>query len=169
MIKGGKGGANTNKTGLAFEKATSLEEALRGSGFNIEDFKIYQATTLKGELAPKNRFYRFLEARDVDWKSLISAKLLPDDAVFSVAANQMAVVETKWQQVSGSTDEKLQTVGFKVRQYTKLLKEAGVELKFIYLLSDWFTHPRYADVLQYIVDSGASYHFMSVPLEELEL
>jgi hypothetical protein len=42
-------------------------------------------------------------------------------------------------------------------------------VKFIYLLSDWFTQPRYADVLEYIKDSGADYHFETLPLELLDL
>jgi hypothetical protein len=60
-------------------------------------------------------------------------------------------------------------VGFKIRQYNRLVEGTGIEVKFIYLLNDWFTHPSYSDVLEYIVESGASYHFLSVPLEELEL
>lgn len=169
MIKDGKGGANTNKTGLAFEKKTSLEDALIEANFTIENFKVYEADQLKGELAPKHQLYRFLEARDVDWKERISSKLLPDDTFYNTSSEKLHVIEKKWQETSGSVDEKLQTVGFKIRQYNRLVEGTGIEIKFIYLLNDWFTKPAYADVLQYIVDSGASYHFNTVPLSELEL
>lgn len=169
MKKGGVGGANTNKTGLEFERKTSLEEALKAADFTVDGFKVYQADELKAELAGKFQFYKFLEAREVAWRSIVSGRLLPDDALFSISGNRMNIIEKKWQEVSGSVDEKLQTVGFKIRQYKKLLDPAGVELKFIYLLNDWFTQPQYADVLDYIVECGGSYHFMKVPLEELEL
>lgn len=168
-VKGGTGGANTNKTGLAFERKTSLEDALREADFEVRGFKIYDATEFIGELAPKYQFYKFLESRDIDWQNRISKRLLPDDAVFSVAGNRLTVIEKKWQEVSGSVDEKLQTVGFKIRQYNRLLEGSGIEFKFVYLLNDWFAKPEYDDVREYIVESGASYHFYSVPLEELEL
>jgi hypothetical protein len=168
-VKGGKGGANTNKTGLAFERKTSLEEALIAADFEVNGFKVYQADELKAELAPKYQFYKFLESKDVDWRPLVSKRLLPDDALFSIAGNRMNIIEKKWQETSGSVDEKLQTIGFKIRQYNRLLAPAGIDLKFIYLLNDWFTKPEYDDVRDYILETGGSYHFLKVPLSELEL
>ena len=169
MIKDGTGGANTNKTGLEFERRTSLEDALVAANFSVDGFKVYQASELKAELAPKFQFYKFLDSREIDWKPRISKRLLPDDAIYSVAGHRMSIIEKKWQEVSGSVDEKLQTVGFKIRQYNRLLEGTGIELKFIYLLNDWFAKPEYDDVREYILESGASYHFYKVPLEELEL
>lgn len=168
-VRGGTGGANTNKSGLEFERQTSLEDALRDANFDVREFKIYDASNLVGELAPKYQFYKFLESRDIDWKNRVSKRLLPDDAVFSVAGNRLTVIEKKWQEVSGSVDEKLQTVGFKIRQYNRLLEGSGIEFKFVYLLNDWFAKPEYDDVRDYIIETGATYHFYSVPLDELEL
>jgi hypothetical protein len=167
-VKGGTGGGRTT-TGLEFEKKTSLADALEEADFRIEKFKVYESTNLVGELAGKGQLYRFLEARDIAWKDRISKRLLPDDAIYSYANHKMTVIEKKWQEVEGSVDEKLQTVGFKIRQYNRLLEGTGIEFKFIYLLNDWFADPRYADVLEYIIETGGSYHFNSVPLEELEL
>jgi hypothetical protein len=168
-VRGGTGGANTNITGLAFERKTSLEDALRAADFEVQGFKVFESGHLKAELAPKHQFYKFLEAREVNWNDRVTKRLLPDDALFSVDANRMNIIEKKWQEVSGSVDEKLQTCGFKIRQYNKLLAGTGIQVKFIYLLNDWFAHPSYADVLEYIVESGGSYHFNAVPLDELEL
>lgn len=168
MIKGGVGGSGT-KTGLRFERETSLEEALTKADFQVDGFKVYERKQLVGELAPKHQLYKFLEAREVDWKSRVAKKLLPDEALYSVRSNHLNVIEKKWQESGGSVDEKLQTVGFKIRQYNRLLDETGIQIKFIYLLNDWFAAPSYMDVLEYIVESGGSYHFNSVPLEELEL
>lgn len=167
-VKGGKGGGRTT-TGLAFEKKTSLADALELADFKVENFKVYEAENLVGELAGKSQLYKFLEAREIAWAERISKRLLPDDAIYSYSKHKMTVIEKKWQEVEGSVDEKLQTVGFKIRQYNRLLDGTGIEFKFIYLLNDWFADPRYADVLEYIVETGGSYHFNSVPLEELEL
>jgi phosphoribulokinase len=168
MIKGGSGGGSTT-TGLKFEKETSLEEALKLANFQVDGFKVYEKEQFVGELAPKHQLYKFLEAREVDWKSRVSKKLLPDEAFFTNKSKHLHIIEKKWQEVGGSVDEKLQTVGFKIRQYNKLLEKTGISVKFIYLLNDWFAAPSYSDVLEYIVESGGSYHFNSVPLEELEL
>lgn len=169
MIKGGVGGANTNLTGLRFEKETSLEQALKDAGFQVEKFQISKAGLYVGDLVGKSRLYKFLEANEVDWHTRISAKLLPDDAIYSLKAKKLTVIEKKWQEVSGSVDEKLQTCGFKLRQYNRLVEQLGIEVQYVYLLNDWFAQPRYADVLDYIRESGADYHFKSVPLELLDL
>lgn len=169
MIKGGKGGANTNKTGLAFEKRTSLEDALQAADFRVEEFKVFRGENLLGELAGKNRLYKYLENNFDGWTNPLSSKLLPDDALFTVKSNRLHIIEKKWQEVSGSVDEKLQTCGFKIRQYKRLLDGTGLELKFTYLLNDWFTQSGYTDVLDYIEEQGATYHFNSVPLNELDL
>jgi hypothetical protein len=169
MIKGGTGGANTNKTGLKFEKDTSLEESLRNNGFHVEEDHIFLNHQEKGLLLGKGRLYRFLEGNDVDWKSIVSARLLPDDAVLATQTNRLTIVEKKWQEVSGSVDEKLQTCGFKLRQYRRLAEPLGMEVQYVYLLNDWFAHPRYQDVLSYIQEVGADFHFKSLPLELLGL
>lgn len=169
MIKGGKGGANTNVTGLAFERITSLEDALKAANFEVEKFKVSSEGVYVGELLGKSRLYKFLEAKDVDWKSRVSSKLLPDEALYALNSKKLTVIEKKWQEVSGSVDEKLQTCGFKMRQYRNLVDGLGIQVQFVYLLNDWFTQPRYADVLAYIRESGADYHFKSVPLELLDL
>jgi len=167
-VKGGTGGGNTT-TGLTFEKKTSLAEALVAADFRVENFRVYDGSDFIGELAPKGQLYRFLEARHVSWRGRLSSKLLPDEAIYSVAGNKLTVIEKKWQEVSGSVDEKLQTAGFKIRQYKRLLDGTGIDFKYVYLLNDWFADPRYDDVRAYILETGASYHFLTVPLEELEL
>jgi hypothetical protein len=169
MIKGGKGGANTNVTGLGFEKATSLEDALRAASFEVEKFMVSSDGVYVGELLGKSRLYRFLEAKEVDWKSRVSSKLLPDEALYALKSKKLTVIEKKWQEVGGSVDEKLQTSGFKLRQYRNLVDGLGIEVQFVYLLNDWFTQHRYSDVLAYIKESGADYHFKSVPLGLLDL
>jgi hypothetical protein len=169
MIKGGTGGANTNKSGLEFERETSLSTALGTAGFTMEGDNIWRASLHVGQLIEKNKLYRFLDSEGVDWGQLISSKLLPDEACYSVSKRSVTVVEKKWQEVSGSVDEKLQTCGFKIRQYKKLFEPIGIEVKYVYLLNDWFAHPKYHDVLEYIQEVGADFHFKNLPLELLDL
>lgn len=169
MIKGGKGGANTNLTGLAFEEKTSLEEALKVAGFEVEKFVVSKEGKILGELAGQDRLYNFLKARDVDWSKRISRKLKPDEALYSLKAKKLTIVEKKFQNVNGSVDEKLQTSGFKLKQYRRLVDGLGIEVQYVYLLSDYFANPRYQDVLEHIRESGADYHFESLPLELLDL
>lgn len=170
MIKGGTGGANTNVTGLQFERETSLASALQAAGFEIDGNKIiHEDKSHVGLLLGKSRIYRFLDAEGVDWKNIISSRLLPDEACLSLTNLKLTVVEKKWQEVGGSVDEKLQTCGFKLRQYSRLFSPLGIEVRYVYLLNDWFSHPRYQDVLDYIREVGADYHFKSLPLELLDL
>ena len=76
----------------------------------------------------------------------------------------------KNKEIAGSTDEKLQTCGFKIRQYRKLLSQLNVEVQYVYILNDWFKKPEYKDVLDYIISiSGCSYYFNYLPLQKIGL
>lgn len=170
MIKGGTGGASTNITGLKFERDTSLALALQAAGFEIKDRDILREDgSLAGLLLGKSQIYKFLDAEGVDWQKIVSSRLLPDEACLSLTNQRLTVVEKKWQETPGSVDEKLQTCGFKIRQYSRLFAPLEIEVKYVYLLNDWFSHPRYQDVLDYIKEVGADYHFKSLPLSLLEL
>jgi hypothetical protein len=117
----------------------------------------------------KYKFYKFLEAEGVDWKSLVSKRLLPDDSIYVIINNTMFIIECKFQQSEGSVDEKLQTCDFKKKQYQKLLSQLNMEVEYIYLLSDWFKNPKYKDVLDYIISVRCSYYFEYIPLHKLGL
>lgn len=174
MKKDGIGGANT-LTGLAFEGKTDLESFLisqkgyssakNGNGF-IEIF--YQDKSV-AYIFKKHDLYRFLHSRNVDWKTILSKKLLPDDSIYVVVKNILYIIECKFQQVAGSVDEKLQTCDFKKKQYKKLLAPLNIDVEYIYLLSDWFKKPEYKDVLDYIVSVGCSYYFGYIPLNKFNL
>lgn len=105
----------------------------------------------------------------IDWKSLVSKRLLPDDSIFVIIANTLFVIECKFQRVAGSVDEKLQTCDFKKKQYQKLLSRANIEVEYIYLLGDWFRKPEYKDVLDYIHSVHCHYFFEYIPLAKIGL
>jgi len=169
MIFGGKGGENT-KTGLVFEGTTDLSEFLNSqNGYKVEDGNVYFNEELVGRIFKKYGFYKFLDELKIEWKGLISKRLLPDDSIFVIIANTLFIIECKFQQVAGSVDEKLQTCDFKRKQYQKLLAPANIEVEYIYLLSDWFRKPEYKDVLDYIHSVHCYYFFEYIPLVKLGL
>lgn len=169
MIVGGKGGGNT-KTGLKFEGKTDLSEFLNlQKGYKVLEGKVFYKDELVGRIFKKYAFYKFLDELQIDWKSFISKRLLPDDSIFVIIANTLYIIECKFQQVAGSVDEKLQTCDFKRKQYQKLLAPANIEVEYIYLLSDWFRKKAYKDVLDYIHSVHCYYFFEYIPLVKLGL
>ncbi len=169
MISKGKGGSNT-KTGLVFEGKTDLSTFLNSQkGYSVKDNEVFYNKKLIARIFKKFGFYTFLEEQKVNWKSLISKKLLPDDSIYVIINNTLFIIECKFQQVAGSVDEKLQTCDFKKKQYQKLLSQLNIEVEYIYLLSDWFKKPEYKDVLDYIISVRCSYYFEYIPLNKLGL
>jgi hypothetical protein len=165
MIKNGKGGANT-LTGLHFEKRISLKVAFEGTkGYSVEGNAVSYLGRKVAELYPKHRLYKeLLGPNGVDYRKIISKKLLPDDAVFILKNKSMFIVEIKFQEVAGSVDEKLQTCGFKKQQYEKLLAPLGIKVVYTYVFNDWFRKPEYKDSLEYVKNCGCHYFFNDIPL-----
>ena len=169
MKTGGKGGANT-KTGLVFEGKTDLTTFLsKQKYYSVEEDNVYFKNKLVARVFKKYSFYKFLEEEGVDWKSIVSKRLLPDDSIYVIINNTMFIIECKFQQSEGSVDEKLQTCDFKKKQYQKLLSQLNMEVEYIYLLSEWFKNPKYKDVLDYIISVRCSYYFEYIPLHKLGL
>jgi len=169
MIKGGTGGGST-KTGLFFEGKTDLATFLNSQkGYEIKKGHVYFKGKLEGRIFKKHELYKFLEELKIDWREIISKKLLPDDSIYIIIKNTLYIIECKFQIVAGSVDEKLQTCDFKKKQYQKLFSRANIEVEYIYLLSDWFKKPGYKDVLDYVISVRCSYYFNYIPLEKLGL
>ncbi len=169
MKAGGTGGANT-KTGLVFEGKTDLATFLNAQkNYCVVDENVYYRGKLVARVFKKFAFYKFLEEYKIDWKKLISKRLLPDDCIFVIIKNTLYIIECKFQRVAGSVDEKLQTCDFKKKQYQKLLSKANIDVEYVYLLSDWFRKPEYKDVLDYIHSVRCQYYFEYIPLKKLGL
>lgn len=168
MIKGGKGGANT-KTGLHFEERVSFCDLIGARNcYSVENGRITYNGEEIAQSLKKHDLYKFLESRGLSYKEIISKKLLPDDAIFVPAKNKIFIIEIKFQDVAGSTDEKLQTCDFKIKQYRKIFGPLGIDVEYIYVLNDWFRKPEYKDVLDYISSiDGCSYYFNELPLSVL--
>lgn len=110
----------------------------------------------------KHNLYRYMDKLGIKWDDVISKKLLPDEAYFDEHTKELKIYEKKFQQVSGSADEKPQTCAFKIFQFRKIGKAIGAEkVTYTYLLSKWFAKPEYKDMLDYIKSiDGCDYQIM---------
>src|SRR3989338_5430976 len=110
MRKGGIGGGKTI-TGLKFESRITLEKVIFSlPGYKVSEDKIIFRGQKVAELYGKHKLYKnLLSPRGIDYSTLISKKLIPDDAIFVLKNKTLYIVEIKFQEVAGSVDEKLQT------------------------------------------------------------
>lgn len=181
MVRGGLGGANT-QTGIAFERNIDIVTYLHNDvdGYTCRQkpvnkkhqsmgFDIFFNNNLVAESFKKNELYRFLEQRGFDWTKILSKQLLPDDAIYVIHENTVFIIEIKYQEVAGSVDEKLQTCGFKLKQYRRLFAPLNHNVEYIYILNDWFRDPKYKDTLDYIIEMNCKYYFEFLPLHEIGL
>lgn len=169
MKTGGIGGGNTI-TGLNFEKKTDILKLLKSKKwYKVKGNIIYYEDKEVAKSFKKNGLYKFIETKGVNYKKILSKKLLPDEAIYVIINNTLFIIEVKFQKVAGSVDEKLQTCDFKRKQYAKLMASLNIEVEYIYILSDWFRNPAYKDVLDYIISVGCQYYFKYLPLQKLGL
>lgn len=169
MKKKGTGGGNTI-TGLNFERGKDILSILaKTKGYSVKGNVIFYDGKEVARSYRKYGLYKYLELEGVDWRKIISKRLLPDEAIYVIVRNTLYVIEMKYQEVGGSVDEKLQTCDFKKKQYKKLMAPLNIEVEFIYILSDWFRKPEYKDTLDYIISVGCQYYFQYLPLQKLGL
>ena len=129
-------------TGLQFEEQVQV----KSEGINLTKYNLY----------------KYLDQNKINWKDIISKKLLPDEAYFNPETKEFKIYEKKFQQTAGSADEKPQTCAFKIYQFRKIGKAIGAEkVTYTYLLSSWFAKPEYKDMLDYIKSvEGCDYKIM---------
>lgn len=169
MKEKGFGGGNTI-TGLNFEKETDILELLQSKkGYRVSGNIIYYNEKEVARSYRKNSLYKFLDLQGLNYKTILSKKLLPDEAIYVIINNTLFIIEVKFQKVAGSVDEKLQTCDFKRKQYARLMAPLNIEVEYIYILSDWFRKPEYKDVCDYIISVGCQYYFKYLPLQKLGL
>ncbi len=170
MQKGGKGGGRTI-TGLHFESRKPLSVVISSlPDYSVLHDKVYYKGQEVAQFYTKNKLYKnLLQPKGVDYQKLISKKLLPDDAIFIISKNTLFIIEIKFQGVAGSVDEKLQTCDFKNKQYQKLLSSLNIDVKYVYVLNEWFMKKEYKDVLNFVSSVGCYYFFDEIPLDFLGL
>jgi len=164
------GGARTNLNGLQFEGRTDLREAIRQHPIyklNEKD-EVVKDNLVVAQYFEKNGLYKkFLEPKGINYKTVLSKKLLPDGAL--LVGDTLYIVEKKYQAGAGSVDEKLQTCDFKKKQYQKLFAPLGINVEFYYVLNRWFEQDSNRDVFEYINSVGCKYFIEVLPLDEIGL
>jgi len=149
----GAGGANTNKNGLQFEEVADLKDRYE----SIIRRKIGSEVKFKGHLCTfievsKSALHKYMEKigeKNMTLKPAAGCKL-PDEAYIDLEKNIVFIIEKKFQQKSGSADEKLQTGYFKQSHYKGLFP--NFKIYYMYCLSDWFK--REESALKYLKDGG---------------
>ena len=106
---------------------------------------------------------------DINYTEYNSKKWLPDEAFLNLENNTLYIVEKKYQESSGSVDEKLPNCHFKRKEYLKLFRPLGFKVNYIYVFNDWFKQSQYKDTLEYIQDMGCEYYFNEIPFEAIGL
>jgi hypothetical protein len=128
-------------TGLKFEEQVQIQS----DGINLS----------------KHKLYAYLEKQGIDYRDIISRKILPDECY--LVDDSLRVYEKKFQQTGGSADEKPQTCGFKIQQFRKIGAALGIkpeDVSYTYVFNDWFQKPEYKDMLDYIKSvDGCDYFF----------
>lgn len=175
MKKGGIGGGAT-QSGLRFEEKIDVLTLLsRIDGYEVRDVRgkagkdVLFKRRLVARCFRKRALYGYLREAGIDWERRLSCRLFPDDAILVVDRKTLFIIEVKYQEVSGSTDEKLQTCDFKRRQYRKLVDGLGLTVEYVYVLNDWFKDQKYRDVRGYIRSVKCHYWFNELPLDWLGL
>ena len=164
------GGAQTNANGLTFEQTTSLDDALKQAGDSLNGREVCKDGVKIGYSVPKQNLYsKFLSQKGVDYRAYNSKQWLPDECFIHEARKTAYIIEKKFQNTSGSVDEKLPGCHFKKREYEKLFRPIGYRVEYLYVFNDWFHQPQYRDTLEYIREMGCHYFFDAIPLDFLGL
>ncbi len=164
------GGAQTNVNGLLFEQTTSLDIALESAGYIVQNNQIFHEEEFLGLSVPKHELYSvFLEPNGVDYKKYNSKKWLPDECFINSKYGIAYIIEKKFQNCSGSVDEKLPGCHFKKSEYEKLLNPLGYAVEYLYVFNGWFLDDSYRDTLEYVLKMGCYYFFNEIPLDFLRL
>ena len=156
MIANGFGGANT-QTGIIFEINTDLKTSLKQANIDMRDIVFCK----------QHDFPRLMKDKGFDMTILFGKKFLPDEAF--IYQNHLYVIEKKYQCVSGSVDEKIQTGPYKKLVYETCAQKLGLNgATYIYLLAgDAFNLPRYTThQIPYLVQQGIPVYFDVFPIDK---
>uniref|UniRef100_A0A6C0DEM2 Uncharacterized protein n=1 Tax=viral metagenome TaxID=1070528 RepID=A0A6C0DEM2_9ZZZZ len=149
----GAGGANTNKNGLLYEEKTNLEPLYATSIFDKETntyIVTFNGSESKYVRANKANLYKYMKYRGEVNNTLQQAAgcKQPDEAYIDNDRKIVFIIEKKFQQGSGSVDEKIQTGPFKQLHYSQQFPNYTIH--YIYCLSEWFKNKEYTSVLEYL-------------------
>jgi hypothetical protein len=151
----GAGGPNTNKNGLKFEEVADLKDryesiqtSQNGIGSEVK-FKGHSRTFIKVSKSALHKYMQKIGEKNMNLKPAAGCKE-PDEAYIDLERKNIFIIEKKFQQISGSADEKLQTGCFKQSHYEGLFP--NFKIYYMFCLSEWFK--REDSALKYLKDGG---------------
>jgi hypothetical protein len=133
----GAGGANTNKSGLPYEELTELKQKYTIIKSN-KYHKIIKFLDSDKEfkMSKQSGFFKCMNDKINNKIEKAHGCKNPDECFIDEETKKIFIIEKKFQQVSGSVCEKIQTPDFKIWQYSRTFPE--YKIIYIYCLSDWF-------------------------------
>jgi hypothetical protein len=145
----GAGGAQTNKNGLPYEELTSLisEYTIINKNYNSNEIVFNKHKNIKFIATKQSKFFKYMDSSINKNIPKGHGCKRPDECFIDEVKNIIFILEKKFQQVSGSVCEKIQTSDFKLWQYNRTFPKYKVV--YIYCLSDWFKKNCKAE-LQYL-------------------
>lgn len=136
----GAGGSNTNATGLSYENLTDLssEYEIISSNKHMNTIRFNINNKYEYICVNKNKLYLYMKSinKQNNEIKLAHGCKKPDECYINEKNKTIFIIEKKFQQVSGSVCEKIQTPDFKIWQYSRTFPE--YKIVYIYCLSDWF-------------------------------
>jgi hypothetical protein len=149
----GAGGANTNKNGHSYEEFTDLKTNYKTCDFNKSEhvyevvFEGYDRTFVKVNKSELHTYMKKHGEKNIELQPAPGC-LKPDEAYIDRENKIAIIIEKKFQQGTGSVDEKIQTGHFKKLHYQELFP--NFKIYYIYCLSDWFKKNKYNSTLNYL-------------------
>ena len=133
----GAGGANTNKSGLPYEELTELKQKytiIKSNKYHkiikfLDSNKEFKTTKQSG-------FFKCMKDKVNSKIEKAHGCKNPDECFIDEENKKIFIIKKKFQQVSGSVCEKIQTPDFKIWQYSRTFPK--YKIIYIYCLSDWF-------------------------------
>jgi len=147
----GAGGSNTNKNGLPFEELTEIKENTRYKfKGNIQIHKktidIIDIDNNDYIKVKKGDLKLYMES--IDEYNKCERTSQPDECYVDIEKKIINVIEKKFQQRSGSCDEKIQTGLFKKEFYEE--QYPNYTIKYCYCLNNWFKKDKYEPDMRFL-------------------
>ena len=113
--------------------------------------------------ASKHSLYKIVN----NFNKKMPKKLIPDDCFINLRQKQIFILEMKYQEKEGSTDEKIQTGPYKLWYYKKLFP--SYKIYFSYVFNDWYKQKKYQPEISYLLSHNIQVFYISSKNYEAEL
>ena len=144
------------KRKLPLKKTTLEENYTVFSSYNTHDIIKFNNCAKSYVHTLQSKFMKYMKNKKNDKIHLAHGCKNPDECFIDEKNKTIFIIEKKFQQVSGSVCEKIQTPDFKVWQYGRMFPEYTIV--YTYLLSDWFKTNCIAE-LEYLDFKNIKYWF----------